>query len=154
MGLTTAWLRRRLAGVRGATPAARVVLWTIRVCLRYRVTGLAAEAGFFLLLSLPPFVLGVFGAVGYVGKLVGHDAVASLTTAVTEYAGHVFAEGRRREGRRADRRRCLCRGRLDLLSVGFLLALWSGSRALNVFLDTISIMYGQSGKRGSSVLAR
>ena len=32
--------------------------------------------------------------------------------------------------------------------MGFLLSLWSGSRALNVFVDTISIMYGQSGVRG------
>ena len=39
-------------------------------------------------------------------------------------------------------------GRFDLISVGFLLSLWSGSRALNVFVDTISIMYGQSGVRG------
>ncbi len=29
-----------------------------------------------------------------------------------------------------------------------MLSLWSGSRALNVFVDTISIMYGQSGVRG------
>ena len=38
--------------------------------------------------------------------------------------------------------------RFDLLSLGFVLSLWSGSRALNVFVDTISIMYGQSGVRG------
>ena len=28
------------------------------------------------------------------------------------------------------------------------LSLWSGSRALNVFVDTITIMYGLAGKRG------
>jgi len=39
-------------------------------------------------------------------------------------------------------------GRADLISIGFLLSLWSGSRVLNVFVDTISIMYGQSGVRG------
>ncbi len=39
-------------------------------------------------------------------------------------------------------------GRFDLISVGFVLSIWSGSRALNVFVDTISIMYGQSGLRG------
>jgi membrane protein len=32
--------------------------------------------------------------------------------------------------------------------VGFILALWSGSRALNVFVDTITIMYGLGGHRG------
>jgi membrane protein len=39
-------------------------------------------------------------------------------------------------------------GRADVISVGFILALWSGSRALNVFVDTISIMYGYGGHRG------
>ena len=35
-----------------------------------------------------------------------------------------------------------------MISIGFLIALWSGSRALNVFVDTITIMYGMAGKRG------
>ena len=34
------------------------------------------------------------------------------------------------------------------VSIGFVLALWSGSRALNVFVDTITIMYGLGGHRG------
>ena len=39
-------------------------------------------------------------------------------------------------------------GRFDVISVGFVLALWSGSRALNVFVDTITIMHGLGGHRG------
>jgi membrane protein len=39
-------------------------------------------------------------------------------------------------------------GRYDVISIGFILALWSGSRALNVFVDTITIMYGLGGQRG------
>jgi membrane protein len=35
-----------------------------------------------------------------------------------------------------------------VISVGFVLALWSGSRALNVFVDTITIMHGLGGHRG------
>ena len=38
--------------------------------------------------------------------------------------------------------------RPDLISLGFLIALWSGSRAVNVFVDTITIMYGLEGRRG------
>jgi membrane protein len=38
--------------------------------------------------------------------------------------------------------------RFDVISVGFVLSLWSGSRALNVFVDTITIMYGLGGRRG------
>ena len=43
--------------------------------MRYRVTGLASEAGFFALLSLPPLVLGLFGGVGYLGNWLGADVV-------------------------------------------------------------------------------
>jgi membrane protein len=41
-------------------------------------------------------------------------------------------------------------GRYEVISIGFVLALWSGSRALNVFVDTITItiMYGLGGPRG------
>ena len=39
-------------------------------------------------------------------------------------------------------------GRFDVISIGFVLALWSGSRALNVFVDTITIMHGLGGHRG------
>ena len=44
---------------------------TVSICMRYRVTGLASEAGFFALLSLPPLILGIFGGVGYVGGWLG-----------------------------------------------------------------------------------
>ena len=42
----------------------------------------------------------------------------------------------------------LSRGQAAVISIGFLLALWSGSRALNVFIDTTTIMYGMAGRRG------
>ena len=35
-----------------------------------------------------------------------------------------------------------------MISLGFVLSLWSGSRALNVFVDTITIMHGLGGHRG------
>ena len=39
-------------------------------------------------------------------------------------------------------------GRFEVISIGFVMALWSGSRALNVLVDTITIMYGLAGRRG------
>jgi membrane protein len=62
-------LRRLLARIPGpAAPGPAGGRDGSRICLRYRVTGLASEAGFFALLSLPPLVLGLFGGVGYVGS--------------------------------------------------------------------------------------
>lgn len=140
--------RRVLERVPGAVPLARLTLETIRVCLNYRVTGLAAEGGFFMLLSLPPFVLGLFGGVGYLGALAGPDAVDRLVAIVTDYASRFLTESSIDELLLPTVRDVFQGGRADLISVGFLLALWSGSRALNVFVDTISIMYGQGDGRG------
>ena len=68
-------MRRELARVPGALALARLTVETIRVCLRYRVTGLASEAGFFMLLSLPPLLLGLFGGVGYLGQWLGERCI-------------------------------------------------------------------------------
>jgi membrane protein len=121
------------------------VLWrltkeTTANCFRYRVTGLAAEAGFFALLSLPPLVLGLVGSIGYAGRWLGEgvvDGASDVLTAdvVTDVIKKTLND-------------VLEDGRFDLVSVGFVIALWSGSRALNVFIDTCSIMYGLGGVRG------
>ena len=141
-------LRSELDKVQGATTAARLVLETIRACLRYRVTGLASEAAFFMLLSLPPLVLALFGGVGYVGQWLGTNAVAEVTNAISGYAAQFLTEQSITSVLVPTVDDVFRGGRFDLVSIGFLLALWSGSRALNVFVDTISIMYGQSGVRG------
>lgn len=120
---------------------------TFGVCLRYRVTGLAAEAAFFAILSLPPLVFGLVGAIGYVAQ---HFDVATLSDfrsqvldlssrALTPDAVAIVIEPTLDD--------VLSVGRFEVISIGFLLALWSGSRALNVFVDTITIMYGLSGQR-------
>jgi membrane protein len=143
-----ALIRRELDKVHGATTTARLVLETIRACLRYRVTGLASEAAFFMLLSLPPLVLAVFGGVGYVGQLVGRTTVDQVTASISTYAAQFLTEDSITQVLLPTVDDVFRNGRFELVSLGFLLALWSGSRALNVFVDTIAIMYGQSGVRG------
>ncbi len=121
---------------------------SVGICLRYRVTGLASEAGFFALLSLPPLILGLIAGVGYVGAAVGSDAVADVRGQIQRYAEQIFASESIVKTVTTSIDEVLSRGRLDIISIAFLLSLWSGSRVLNVFIDTISIMYGQGGERG------
>src|SRR5690606_37467396 len=141
-------LRRWLARFPALEALARLTVETIRVCLRYRVTGLASEAGFFALLSLPPLVLGLFGGVGYVGRWLGTDTVETVRDGITEYAGRFLTDDVISSTLAPTVDDVFTAGRFDLISVGFVLSLWSGSRALNVLVDTVSIMYGQSGVRG------
>ena len=141
-------VRRALLRVPGAMPVARLTVETIRVCLRYRVTGLASEAGFFMLLSLPPLVLGLIGGVGYVGGWVGQDIVDQVIDGIQTFSERFLVADVVTGTILPTADDVLKNGRGDLISLGFLLSIWSGSRALNVFVDTISIMYGQSGVRG------
>lgn len=145
---TKARIRERLDTVPGAITAVRLVLETIRACLRYRVTGLASEAAFFMLLSLPPLVLGLFGGVGYIGRALGTDTVTEIVESIRLYASRFLTEESITQVLLPTVGDVFRNGRFELVSIGFVLALWSGSRALNVFLDTIAIMYGQSGIRG------
>ena len=140
--------RGQLSRVPGAVPLARLTMETIRVCMRYRVTGLASEAGFFALLSLPPLVLGLFGGVGYIGRWLGPGTVHQVTVAIQTYASRFLTDDSMTQVIVPTMDNVLRNGRFDIVSFGFVLSLWSGSRALNVFVDTISIMYGQSGVRG------
>ncbi len=148
MGLNKSATREQLGRVPGLLALVRLLLGTLRICMRYRVTGLAAEAGFFALLSLPPLVYGLLGAVGYVGSWLGSDVVTQVTQNIERYASQFLTEQSLRDVLVPTLREALTGGRPDVISIGFLLSLWSGSRALNVLLDTISIMYGQGGRRG------
>jgi membrane protein len=126
----------------------RLARATFIVCMRYRVTGLAAEAGFFALLSLPPLVLGLVASAGYLGQRLGPGVVEDLRDQIEAFARTFLTESAARSVIGATFDQVLQDGRLDIVSIGFVLSLWSGSRTLNVFIDTVSIMYGQGGRRG------
>ena len=140
--------RTSLERVPGGVTVVRLVLRTLDVCLDYRVTGLAAEAAFFMLLSLPPLVLGLFGGLGYVSGWIGPDAASRVVAEIETYAARFLTEDSITDLLIPTVQDVLARGRPELVSVGFLLSLWAGSRALNVFIDTVSIMYGQKDVRG------
>lgn len=125
-----------------------IVVGIVNTCLRYRVTGLAAEGAFFALLSLPPLVLGVVASVGYFADVVGGDTVDRVTATIIDLASTVFTNESMTDVVIPTLNQVADGGRGDIISIGFVIALWSGSRALNVYVDTITIMYGLGGRRG------
>ena len=126
----------------------RVIVDTFATCVRYRVTGLAAEAAFFGVLSLPPLIFGLVGAVGFVTSTLDIRTIAGFREQLLELAARILTPDVVHTVIEPTINDVLSRGRLAVISIGFLLALWSGSRALNVFVDTTTIMYGMAGKRG------
>ena len=126
----------------------RIIVTTVGSCLRHRVTGLAAEAAFFAVLSVPPLVFALAGSIGFVSDRFTATQLEDIRNAVLEVSRQALTE------RAVDKiieptiDTVLNGGRYDVISIGFVLALWSGSRALNVFVDTITIMHGLGGQRG------
>jgi membrane protein len=126
----------------------RIVVTTVGACLRNRVTGLAAEAAFFAVLSVPPLIFAMAGAIGYVTDQFSPAQVADVRGAVLQLSQRALTENAVDRIIAPTIDDVLRGGRIDVISVGFVLALWSGSRALHVFVDTITIMHGLGGSRG------
>ncbi|POX51865.1 hypothetical protein C3489_19355 [Streptomyces sp. Ru71] len=121
---------------------------TVNSCIEYRILGLAAEAAFFSLLSVPPLLLSLIGLLGYVDAWTGTDTITSLKNNLLEASRTVLSDRGVRDIAQPILDDVLKGGRPDVISIGFLFALWSGSRAVNVFIDTITVMYGLDGVRG------
>jgi membrane protein len=126
----------------------RLVVTTVGTCMRYRVTGLAAEAAFFAVLSVPPLIFAMAGAIGFVTDQFSPAQVDDVRQAVIDLSQRALTDGAVDRIITPTINDVLRGGRFDIISVGFVLALWSGSRALHVFVDTITIMHGLGGHRG------
>ena len=127
----------------------RLIVSTVGTCMRNRVTGLAAEAAFFAVLSLPPLIFALAGSIGYIFAQFSDSQIGEVRNTVLDLAGQALTPQTVNSIIRPTLNEVLSGGgRYDVVSIGFILALWSGSRALNVFVDTITIMYGLGGHRG------
>ncbi|MEU0603396.1 YihY/virulence factor BrkB family protein [Streptomyces sp. NPDC006393] len=121
---------------------------TVNSCMEYRILGLAAEAAFFTLLSVPPLLLSLIALLFYVDSWTGAHTIASLERNILDASRTVLSDQGVKEITQPILRDVMKGGRPDVISIGFVFALWSGSRAVNVFIDTITVMYGLDGVRG------
>lgn len=121
---------------------------TVNSCLEYRILGLAAESAFWTLLSVPPLLLSIVGLLGYVDAWTGADTIQSLRDNLLEASRTVLSDRGVKEMAVPILDSVMQGARPDVISIGFVISLWSGSRAVNVFIDTITVMYGLDGVRG------
>ncbi|MDI3419349.1 YihY/virulence factor BrkB family protein [Streptomyces luteolus] len=121
---------------------------TVDSCVEYRILGLAGEAAFFTLLSVPPLLLSLIGLLGYVDTWTGADTIQSLRENILEASRTVLSDEGVKEIAQPILDDVMKGGRPDVISIGFVISLWSGSRAVTVFIDTITVMYGLDGVRG------
>ncbi len=137
--LSTDRLRRRL--VEHGPSLRTLVVRTYRDSVADRLPGLAAEVSFFALLSLPPLLLVLLGTVGYVGDLFGPGVVDTLRDGIIDAADNVLTPATIEDIVEPAVTNLLTEGRADILSLGAVLAVWSASRAIRVFVRTVSVAY-------------
>lgn len=146
--LSAAAPSRRVALLRDTRPW-RLVSGTVARAWSDRIFGLSAEAAFWQLLSLPPLVLALLGALGYVGDSLGAGSVAAIEERIVRAASGVAAPDVVDNVIRPTLEQVLGRGRADVVSIGFLISLWAGSSAMATFVNTITIAYGMRDLRGA-----
>lgn len=144
---------RRAAGLRWAASVLRatpsVARSTLANAWRHRILGLSAEAGFWQLLSLPSAVLGLLGTLGYLSGTLGADTVQRVQDRIVSASGQVLTPDAVRTVVTPTLSAVLHDGRAAVVSIGFVLSLWSGSSAMATFVNTISIAYEQRDERGA-----
>lgn len=129
-------LLRRAA--RGAREVSRHFVRGVR---DHRVSGLAAEVAFFALFALPPSLLALFSAAGYVARALGPDVMAKVRSEIVVGALGFLTEDTVREIVMPTIDTLLTDGRIDLLSLGVLFAVWSTSRGADTLLSALHIVY-------------
>src|SRR5687768_12869614 len=100
----------------------RLIVSTVGICLRNRVTGLAAEAAFFALLSLPPLIFGLAGSIGYVFDRFSTSQVEDFKTSVIDLSLRAFTDETVDKIIRPTLDDVLEGPRFDVISIGFVLA--------------------------------
>jgi membrane protein len=113
-----------------------------------RILGLSAEAAFWQILSVPPLLIGLLGSLGYLGSFIGADSVRQIEDELVTASARVLTPGVVDSLVAPTLSDILGSGRLDIVSVGFVLSLWAGSSATATFMNTIVIAYDQRDVRG------
>ncbi|MGY1593269.1 YihY/virulence factor BrkB family protein [Geodermatophilus sp. SYSU D00708] len=145
----------------GAPPRGRLSRWPapVRVPLQVlgrtvakawgdRILGLSAEAAFWQILSVPPLLIGLLGSLGYLGTFIGEATVARIEDQLVTASARALTPDVVNSLVQPTLNDILGSGRLDVVSVGFLLALWAGSSGTATFMNTIVIAYDQRDVRG------
>ena len=102
-----------------------------------RVVGLSAEVAFFAILSLPPLLLAIVAALGY---LPG-DQSAAFVEGVSAAARRVFTTDTVNDLIRPFLEDVVAAERIGVLSGAFAVAVFSASRAVRVVMTSVAIAY-------------
>jgi membrane protein len=125
----------------------RIAVRTLVKAWDDNIFSMSAQAAFWQALSLPPLFLGLLGALGYVGGWFGPATIGIVEGEIVAFAREVFTPDVVDQLIAPTAASILTRGRADVVSVGFVIALWAGSSAIASVVDSITEAHGQKGVR-------
>jgi len=110
---------------------------------------MAAEAGFWAIVSLPALLLTLLGGIGYLRGILGDGDVNQIRDQVLRAARDVLTPTTVNADVAPLVNQVLRGGHLEVISVGFVLSLWAGSAAMSDYVNTITVAYGMRGLRSA-----
>lgn len=110
-----------------------------------RVSGLAAEIGFFALLSLFPLLLVSSSALGSLGNILGSNLASDVEEQLTEWASALFGT----DGGVTEAVGSLFAGAsTSALTVGVIATIYTASRGFAAVVRALDVAYGHHNTRG------
>jgi membrane protein len=114
-----------------------------------RVLGLSAETAYWQMLSLPSLFLALVASLGYISRWIGSDGVDQTEHKLESAMSDAFSPDVVHDIITPMIHEILYGHRVDIISIGFVIALWAGSSATATFVNTITIAYGMRDMRGA-----
>lgn len=136
--VTASLIERAPAPVR---PGVELVVRTVDDTVNDRIPGLAAEVAFFVLLSLPPLLLTVVAGLGLLEPLLDVDLDTALVDRTVDLAGEIFSRRTVEDVIAPTVTGIVGGGSGGIATLGFVVTVYSASRALRVLSTAITIAY-------------
>jgi membrane protein len=121
----------------------RIAARTLRNAWDQDIFSHSAQAAFWQALSLPPLLLGLLGSLGFVGDLFGPAVVEDVERGIVNLSRQVFTPEVVDQIIAPTASTILTQARADVISVGFLIALFAGSSATASLVDSITDAHSQ-----------
>lgn len=141
IGRGTDFVGRLIARIPQPVTDFTLKLWALLV--GRRIAGLASEAAFWVIFSLPWLMLAFVSGLGVTAKYLGDEAVAQVRESIDNVINTVLTPDAAAQFALPVLNEVFNQTRPDLGIIGLVIALWAGSRAVMTYVQSIMLINGE-----------